>query len=280
MLESSEILRFDDLGPYLLLKNGNYLYKVPFRGGWAVLKVYYGSRSGFSHVFKSLENVVFAGQTSYMPRTRLRVELECMALWRKHGFRVYDVYEGVQVQAPGCPEGGYALLEYRTGPKLIQLLPDAARPLDERMQVYRRFLAEWSRRHDLAVQLREPRLVHENGDFKHVMLFDDGFHWFDFEMVYRFRSNTPQYVSHEIIQYLWNLLRVMPDELHERVLEETVVHYPDRDRLLRAHDFFFRHPNLFHRAGRWLERHVYAKARRPDSKYGVAKRLLAQLSRA
>ena len=35
-----ETLRFDTLKDKLLLKNGNYLYKVPYRDGHAVLKVW------------------------------------------------------------------------------------------------------------------------------------------------------------------------------------------------------------------------------------------------
>jgi hypothetical protein len=101
----TERLRFDNLDQHLLLKNGNYLYKVPFRGGWAVLKVYYGSRSGLSHAIKTLENFL-ANQTSYMPRARLRTELGCLALWRQIGVRVFDTYDDVVVE--GLPEGSSA----------------------------------------------------------------------------------------------------------------------------------------------------------------------------
>ncbi len=58
-----EVIRFNDLSPYLLLKNGNYLYKIPFRDGFAVLKVYYedsGQRTGeqpdLIHAHSSLAN--------------------------------------------------------------------------------------------------------------------------------------------------------------------------------------------------------------------------------
>ncbi|MGA1489182.1 MAG: hypothetical protein ACO4B3_09275 [Planctomycetota bacterium] len=105
-----EVLKFDDLTPYLLLKNGNFLYRVPFRDGEAVLKVYYGSRNTIEMALKSFENVVFGGQTSYMPRTRLRIERECLDLWASHGFRVFDRYDDVEVFAPNCPPGGYMLL--------------------------------------------------------------------------------------------------------------------------------------------------------------------------
>jgi hypothetical protein len=92
-----ERLRFDDLPGLLLLKNGNYLYKVPFRGGFAVLKVYQGSRTWLEYATKSVGNVVVCNQTSFMPRARRRTELGVVRLWREHGFRVFGVYDDAVV---------------------------------------------------------------------------------------------------------------------------------------------------------------------------------------
>lgn len=279
--DGREVLRFDDLAPYLLLKNGNFLYKVPFRGAHAVLKVYYGSRGTLARLTKSFENVLLAGQTSYMPRTRLRIERECMALWRSHGFRVFELYEGVEVEAPGCPAGGYLLMEYVEAPKLIDYLCDPAVPTDAKLELYRRFLAEWGRRHALAIAEREPRLVHENGDGKHVMLLGepgDGFLWFDFEMVYRSARRVRDHVSHEIVQYLWHTLKTVPPELAEALLEETVRSYPSRERLEAAYGYFYRHPNPLHRLGRALDRRLFARSKKPTSKYNVARRLHERLA--
>jgi hypothetical protein len=272
-----ETLEFGDLKPYLLLKNGNYLYKVPFRGGWAVLKVYYDSRGWPSRLVKSLENVLLAGQSSYLPTTRRRIEAECMALWRKHGFRVFDTYPEVEVRAPDCPRGGYMLFEYVGAPKLDAVLRDGTRSVEDRFAVYRRFLAEWGRRHEIAVREREPRLVHENGDGKHVMILPDRLLWFDFEMIFRSRRAVPLHVSHEIIQYLWYLMKNTPPEIQARLLEETVRGYPDRRRLYDAYAYFYRHPNLLHRWGRALERRL--KKTRPGkvTKYSVAKLLRQEL---
>jgi hypothetical protein len=268
-----ETLRFDDLAPYLLLRNGNYLYKVPFRDGFAVIKVYYGSRTPLQTWVKSSENVAFAGQTAYFPTTRLRIERECLAVWRKHSFRVYDTFDDVVVEAPQCPPGGYTVFEYRTGPKLFEVLQDTSLGVEPRLEVYRRFLAEWSRRHELAIALREPRLVHENGDGKHVLIFEDELLWFDFEMIWRSRANVPQQVSHEIIQYLWFLSKSVP-ELAARLLEETAAFYPDRDRLRAACAYYLYGPR------RMLDRNLRARARRPTSKYAVARRLRTVLGGA
>ena len=274
-----EVLRFDDLAPYLLLKNGNYLYKVPFRGGWAVVKVYYDSHGTWGRIQKSVSNVLYSGQTSYLPRTRCRIERECVALWERHGFRVFKIYDDVRVEAPGCHDGAYRVFEYVQAPKLLGLLKDPAVPQDQKFETYRRFLKEWSRRHDLAIELREPRLVHENGDANHVMLVDGGFLWFDFEMVYRFRSSIREYVSHEIAQYIWDTHKQIPEELRERFLDETVSGYPVPERLRGAHDHFYRHPNPIIRWARAFDRRFRARAQKPTSKYRVVARLLERLER-
>lgn len=275
MSEGRTTLTFSDLRPYLLLENGNYLYKVPFRGGFAVLKVYYGSHGPLARWGKSLANVLLYGQTSYAPRTRRRVERRCLALWARHGFRTFGVHDGVRVQAPGCPEDGYLLLEFVERPRLCDVLADRARPLAERLALWRRFLAEWSRRHELAIARREPDLVHENGDGKHVMLLEDGgFLWFDFEMVFRSRRRVRRQVAHETIQYLWQICRRLdPDEV-EALLEETVRAHPRPERLREAWELFLKHPNLLMRAARWLDQRR-ARARKPTSKYRIARRLRA-----
>jgi hypothetical protein len=265
------VLRFDDLAPYLLLQHGNYLYKVPFRGGWAVLKVYYGSRSNWVRFTKSVNNALL-GQTSYWPATRRRVERECLELWSKHGFRVFDWYDEVEVIAPGCPPGGYLLCGFVDAPTLEDRVLDESAPLEDRLETYRRFLREWCRRHDIASEEREPKLVHENGDFGHVMLVGEEFLWFDLEMVYRSRSRVEEVLGHEIIQYLWYILRKTTPELGERILAETVRHYPNRARLEAAPDVFLCHPRWWMRIGRRIDA-KRQKARKPTSKYSVARRL-------
>ncbi len=276
---AKEVLRFENLEPYLLLKNGNYLYKVPFRGGWAVLKTYYDSHGFWGRVKKTISNVLYSGQTSYMPRTRCRIERECLALWGRHGFRVFDAYDGVEVEAPGCRPGAYRLLEYVQATKLLHHLKDESLPLDARFATYRRFLKEWSRRHDLAIQLREPRLVHENGDMNHVMLVGDGFLWFDFEMVYRFPSSVAGNVSHEIVQYIWDAHKQIPEGMRARFLDETIAGYPARERLRGAYDYFHLHPNPLIRWARWMDRRFSKRAQKPTSKYNVVRELRERLER-
>ena len=277
--DGRERLHFDDLDPYLLLKNGNYLYKVPFRGGWAVLKIYYGDRTRFQYITKTLGNILVSCQTSFMPLGRWRTEMECLRIWREAGFRVFDTYDDVIVE--GCvPEEGYRLFEYVEAPRFVTYFADDAVPADERLALWRRFLPVWHRRHALAIERREPRLVHENGDMKHVMIMEDGrFLFFDFEMCFRSRSRVREFVAREILAYLKSLGKCVGPDLWETFLEETVKHYPDQSLLEYTYDFAFRNPNPFLRAARWLDRKVKPRSRKPFSKYSAASKLHRMMGR-
>ena len=270
-----EVLRFDDLSKYLLLKNGNYLYKVPFRGGWAVLKVYYGSRTTFQHWTKSFGNVALANQTSFMPKTRRRVELDCVELWRSHGFRVFEVYDGVVVE--GLPEDGYALFEYVPGIQFVNYFADEDVSLDDKLHWWRRFVPEWHRRHRLALDHRDPRFVHENGDLKHVMIWNDELVWFDFEMVFRSKRRIKEFVAREILSYLKSLGKTVGEEHWDLFLEETFALYDSKDMLRYTHQFAFANPNPILRAARALDRKFKPRANKPFAKYMVARKLRRML---
>ena len=265
-----EVLRFDDLGRYLLLKNGNLLYKVPFRGDWAVLKVYHGSRTRLQYITKSLGNLLVCNQTSFMPRARWRTEMQCLKLWRDAGVRVLDTYD---VKVEGLPDEGYALFEYAPGRKFVDYFADDSVSLQEKVETWRRFLHVWHRRHRQAIDRREPRLVHENGDLKHVMFWKDDLCFFDFEMCFRSRRRVREFVAREILAYLKSMGKTVGAEHWEVFLAETVEHYPDRGMLEYTYAFAFRNPNPVLRLARWLDRKLKAGAKKPHSKYRVAEKL-------
>jgi hypothetical protein len=267
-----EMLRFDDLARHLLLKNGNYLYKVPFRDGFAVLKVYYGDRSLYQYVAKTLGNVLVCNQTSFMPKGRLRTERAVLRLWREAGFRVFDTYEDVVVE--GVPEGGYMLFEYVDRPKFVNYFADDSVPLEERLETWVRFLPVWHRRHTLALERREPRLVHENGDLKHVMIMEDGsFLFFDFEMVFRSRRRVREFVGREILAFLKSLGKTVGAKHWPVFLETTVEHYPDRKLLEYTYEFAFRNRNPVLRLARWVDRKLKPRSRKKFSKYNAARKV-------
>jgi len=267
-----EVLRFDSLEDMLLLKNGNYLYKIPYGDRHAVLKVYYGSRPLWRYMTGTFGNIVFSGQTSFMPKARLKTELECVALWKKHGFRVFNVYD-VKVEAPGCPEGGYAVYEYVPGHRFVDLFADPSISEEEKIPLFRRFLVEWNQRHEIALRESDPRLIHENGDLKHVMLWKDELVWFDFEMCFRSRRRVKEFIAREILAFLKSLGKTVGKERLPRYMGEVVEHYPNRAFLEYAHTYIFRNPNPLRRIGRWLDFRLKPRPKKTFSKYRMALRL-------
>jgi hypothetical protein len=267
---ASEILEFDNLDNYLLLKNGNYLYKIPFRDGYAVLKVYYGTRSILRYIGGTISNF-FEGQTSFMPRARMLNEKKCLQIWRDAGFRVFKTYDDVVVR--GLPADGYMLFEYLPALQFKDYFGDADVPLEDRLNTYRRFLKVWHRRHDLAVKQQEPCLVHENGDLKHVMMVDDQYLFFDFEMTYRSRNRVPEFISREILAYLKSLGKIVGPELFPGFLEQTIEHYAATGLLQKTYELMFAHPNPVIRLARNIDRKFSAGAAKPFSKYNVARHL-------
>jgi hypothetical protein len=71
----------------------------------------------------------------------------------------------------------------------------------------------------------------------------------------------------------------MPDDAARRFLDETVEHYPMRERLGSVYRYCFEHPNPLQRALRALDRRFSTRARKPTSKYNVARRLREALDR-
>ena len=272
---NAEVLAIDNLDRYLLLENGNYLYRVPFRGAEAVLKLYYGSRSWLRYAGGTISNWA-EGQTSFMPRARRNTELGCLKVWRAAGFRVFETYDGVVVR--GLPRSGYLLFEYLPGLKFDAYFGDESVDLGRRLAIYRRFLEQWHRRHQMAVEGGEPRLVHENGDMKHVMLWKDEFVYFDFEVAYRSRRRVRDYVAREILAYLKSLGKVVGPERFPAFLEETLRHYPDTSLLAHTHRLMFAHPNPVLRLARRIDYRTRARAQKPFSKYNVARRLRRMLA--
>jgi len=275
MQSAPTVLRFDDLDKFLLHKNGNYLYKVPFQGRFAVLKVYYGSLSLARYALKSAGNLLLANQTAVMPWSRRRTELDCIRLWGEAGFRVFGVYDA---SVAGLPADGQALFEFVDAPRFVHYFADRGVSLDERLATWRRFLPVWHRRHRLAVDRREPRFVHENGDLKHVMIVGDEFLFFDFETCFRSRRRVREVVAREILCYLKSMARTVGDEF-EAFLAETVASYPGRDLLAYTHAFAFADPNPLVRVGRKLDLAFRERARKPSSKYRIAARLGTLLER-
>ena len=274
------VLRLDQLEKKPLAGEGNFVWKIPFPGGHegaAVLKVYYGSRGWPLYAKKTVGNLLLTGRTSQMPRTRFRNEVDCVRLWEQHGFRCFGMHPEVKVE--GLPEGGYMVFDWTPGRHFREYFRDASVPLDERLATWRRWVPEWHRRHAIAVRLGEPRLIHENGDVKHVMLWQGGFTYFDFEICFRSR-NVRDLVGREILAYMRSVGKFFGEELYERMTDVLVQAYPDKSLLLSAWEHAYRNDNLLIRAARALDRALKPRHKSRWSKYAVAQDIKRRLDAA
>lgn len=273
-----EVLRLADIkSKEHLAGAGNWLWKIPFRGGHAVLKGYFGNRLPLLHWKKSLGNLLLTGRSSHMPAARCRVENDCIDTWERHGFRCFRRHPEVVFE--DLPAGRYTLFEYVPGEHFRTWFARKDVPLEERLAVWTRWIPEWHRRHRLAVEHGEPRLIHENGDVKHVMLWEGGFLYFDFEIVFRSRD-VRDLVGRELLAYLRSTGKFFGPEIADRMLDLLVEHYPDKSLLMEAWVHAFENRNPFVRWARGLDWRLRPKARKRFSKYCVARDLKRRLDAA
>lgn len=262
-----ERVRLDDLEKSHMAGAGNYLYKVEVAGRPMVLKIYNGTRSWLLYVKKTFGNVVLTGRSSHMPQARCRMELACIDAWERAGFRCFGRYPNVELE--GLPRDGYMAYEYVPGRHFRDYFQDKQIPLEERMAMWRRWLPEWNRRHQAAIDTGDSKLIHENGDVKHVMIHEDEFVYFDFEMIYT-SSDIRMLVGREILAYMRSVGRFFGHEMYVEMMNALVDVYPDKSLLLSAWEFAWAHPNRVWRVLRAIDRNVKPANKKRYSKYRVA----------
>lgn len=267
-------LRLADCDKEALAGEGNYLWKIPFEDGHAVLKVYFGNRHRLLHMKKTLTNTLLTCRTSHMPRGRYRTERACLEIWERHGFRCFGIRP--EVRFSDLPDEGYLLFEWTPGVHFRDYFGDEGIPLEERLATWRRFIGEWHCRHATAVRENEPRLLHENGDVKHVMLWQGDFVSFDFEICFRSRR-IPDLVGREILAYMRSTGKFFGDAMYERMMDELVAHYPDPSLLRAAWEHAFANRNPIVRFARWVDRRVRERHKKRYSKYPVAEDIKRRL---
>jgi len=268
-------VRLEDLEKVPLAGEGNFVWKVELPGGPAVLKVYHGSRGWPLYVKKTLGNRL-TGRSSHMPRTRFRTEVDCIGIWEANGFRCFRMFPEVTVE--GLPRDGYMVYEWTPGRHFRDYFRDPKVPAEEKRATWRRWIPEWHRRHAAAVRHGDSRLIHENGDVKHVMLWEGDFVYFDFEMIF-VSSDVRSLVGREIVTYMRSVGRFFGDAAYDGMLDDLVGVYPDKSLLLSAWEHAYASPNLLMRAARGLERRVKKRHGDRYSKYAVARDVKARLDR-
>ena len=195
-----------------------------------VLKLYGRKRDRLRDWLRDLGHRLLAGKSGMSPPARLRTERAALELWRRHGFRVPDVLD---VALPSEVPSLRLVLEWIDGCRMKEMLADPAVPLDAKRRLLGRCAHEWGRRHELALQLAEPALLHAHASFAHVLVAGEEPVSIDFEVAWR-RRDVERLVSLELAGFFDSLARCAPPPQVDALLDAVVAAYPARERLARV----------------------------------------------
>jgi hypothetical protein len=242
-------------GPYKgpgALPPGNRIWRVDLPGGTVLQKVYGDKGGALAARLQAGIHALARVKSSPRARKRLETERALLRLWREAGI---DVPADLTDRHPGLASRGDTLvLEFVDGVELLYALdggmPDRAR----RDALLRRFAAAWGRRHALALDRGDARLLHGHGTMLHVLVAGDRLVTIDLEQTFHPRIPVPVLVAREIAAYLKSLAKRAPDEVFRRDLEVLVSAYPRREVLADAVHRHLDDPGLLWRLDRLVRR--------------------------
>ena len=209
-------------------RRGNQIWPVPTPGGAVIQKLYAARDAGPSHWIRLLVERIVRQKTPTTVLARWRNERMLLAAWRDAGC---DVPEDVSARYPHYVHGCVTLLEFIDGRVLGKVLSSQARKREKRDDLLRRFSAAWGRRHALAIDRGDARLIQEHGTFLHVIVSGDRLVTIDLEQAFTQRRDLLPLVAKEIVAYLRSLAKNADPDVFRADIEAIVAAYPRRDLL-------------------------------------------------
>ena len=186
--------------------HGVFLIKTPQKQ-W-VVKCYGHKRDRLQRLLSRWENF-FTGRSALDPESRFYTEKETLRTWRQYGF---DVFQEPGDLPPMAIDFPHLVFEYIPGQTLKEYFLDPAIKKTDKLTMLKRFVPEWSRRHRLALETENHRLIQERATFQHVFISpaDNRLIYFDFEIVYTSRHSLKGIIAREIAGYLRSLFSAVP----------------------------------------------------------------------
>jgi hypothetical protein len=239
--------------------------KVELGGRPAVVKLYGRKRDWLRDWLRDVGQRLLVGKSGMTPAARCRTERETLALWRAHGF---DVPAALDLPLPPEVPPLRLVSEWIEGRLLQVPIRDPDVPLAEKQRLVARLAAEWGRRHELALRLREPRLLQTHAMLGHVLWVAAGataagsaerLVTFDFEVTWARRAASPRRVAQELMQLLESIAAFAPLQEIGPLIAAFAAAYPEPGWLPRC--------NAFARACLWL------RERGPRRKQAVVRHL-------
>jgi hypothetical protein len=246
-------------------RHGVFLLKSS-QNQW-VVKIYHHKRGPLQRFFSGLENYI-TGRSPLDPRSRFSTEKKTLNIWQENGF---DVFRRSNQSPPVSIDFPHLVFEYVSGRTLKEYFLDSAIGKAEKLNTFKRFIPDWSRRHALAFETRNHYLIQERATLQHVFMSaeDDRLIYYDFEIVFTPRHSLPAIIAREIAGYIRSLFSVVPKDDFNDYLDILIREYPHQEFLHYPYDYFFQHPNRLLRLLYSIDRQR-SRNRRPHSKYNIA----------
>lgn len=173
--------------------------KVRIDGRDRIVKLFGHRRGRIRTLVRNLGHRWIVAKTPTTPEGRRDTERRLLRLWRSHDFPVPEVLDlEVSLDAPQP----YLVLEFIPGPRLCECWRDPEPNLEGLVPKLQQFAAECARRHDLALRLEEPRLIHTHPNFRHLIDRGDQLVYIDFEHAYLSAAEIPRYISMELAGFI------------------------------------------------------------------------------
>ena len=249
---------------------GNRIWLARTADGTVIQKLYAPHDHGPRYWARLLLERLGARKTPTTVRARWRTERELLRVWRAAGC---DVPQDLSERHPALVHGPVTILERVEGPLLGHVLGSGRLSEQERVDLLTRFAAAWGRRHRLAIEQRDARLVQEHGTFLHVIMAPGRLVTIDLEQAYHPRRDVRPLVTREIVAYVRSLAKRVDEARLAADLRILVAAYPDRSLLEAAVREYVDSPRLVWR----LDRRLRRDRGRALGKYGALALLRAAL---
>ncbi len=249
---------------------GNRIWIVPAAGGSVLQKFYAPHASGPSYWARLVLERLARIKTPTTVASRQRTERELLRVWAESGC---DVPADLTAVHPALVHPRVTLLEHVRGPLLGRLLAGGRPGREERDELLTRFAAAWGRRHGLAVDRGDARLVQEHGTLLHVIVADRGLVTIDLEQAFLPRRDVLPLVAKEIVAYVRSLAKGAEADTFRADLTALVAAYPRRELLAGAVREYLDNPHPLRRLLWRLDRRTRRDRRRPFGKYRALEEL-------
>jgi hypothetical protein len=193
-----------------------------------------------------------------------------LELWRAAGI---DVPRNLSAEHPELHHQDTLVLEFVDGPLLSRRLVDPDTTSVRGQELIARYARELGHRHRLALDRREPGLVHEHGGVQHVLVAADRFVTIDLENAFLSRAAVAPLIHKELATALRSIARIVKPERFEELLPIFMEAYGQPELAAGAVRHYLHAPNPLRRLVWAIDRLREQRRGRRGGKYRVLRAL-------